>query len=474
MVSSEVIISGPDLRKGYESIDDEPLEEVTRFWNKMMSRHGNEKDYNESIVNQFKHSPEPEILIVVDKLLTGFDAPLNTVLYICRVLREHTLLQAIARVNRLFDGKDFGYIVDYANVLGELDEALGIYSAFEGFDQADVLDALGGIDKKVNDLPQKHSALWDLFKTIGNTDDLEEFELFLYDQEKRDRFYELLLEFAKAMSIAVSSVKFMDEVDERIMGRYKADLRRFEGLRKSVKLRYGDAVNYKEYEPKIKKLLDIHIQAYEVTSLNDPVNIFDDDAISVVKENRGIYGNKKTTGNIADTIASETKKIANERMGQDPAFYRKFSTLIQNAIEDHKAKRLSDLEYLNTVTALKDQVLNRVHDGLPSQLTGKEDAVAFYGVLKPFVTEAVYDFGDGVIDVESVAADTAVAIGDILERHSKVHFWKDKDAQNLVVNEIDDFLFDHLKRDKGIELSGEQMDRIIEDVLKVAKHRSEA
>ncbi len=81
IVSSEVVISPPDMREGYE------------------------EEYTKQRINQFKHSSEPEILIVVDKLLTGFDAPRNAVLYLCRVLRELTLLQAIARVNRLHEGK---------------------------------------------------------------------------------------------------------------------------------------------------------------------------------------------------------------------------------------------------------------------------------------------------------------------------------------------------------------------------------
>src|SRR5690606_33145565 len=101
-VSSDVIISPPDTREGYEEVDDEPTDEVVKFWQKMMNRYGSEEEYTKQIINQFKHGDEPEILIVVDKLLTGFDAPRNTVLYLCRILREHTLLQAIARVNRLF------------------------------------------------------------------------------------------------------------------------------------------------------------------------------------------------------------------------------------------------------------------------------------------------------------------------------------------------------------------------------------
>lgn len=131
-VSSGVVISPPDMREGFEETDDEPSDEIIRFWTKMMKRYGSEEEYTKQLINQFKFGTDPEILIVVDKLLTGFDAPRNTVLYLCRMLREHTLLQAIARVNRIFENKEFGFIVDYASVLGELDKALTMYSAFEG------------------------------------------------------------------------------------------------------------------------------------------------------------------------------------------------------------------------------------------------------------------------------------------------------------------------------------------------------
>ncbi|MGL4370419.1 MAG: type I restriction endonuclease subunit R, partial [Spirochaetota bacterium] len=113
IVSCDVIISAPDQREGYTETDEDTTNEVLLFWKKMMEKYKTEEEYNRQIIGKFKSPDEPEIIIVVDKLLTGFDAPRNTVLYIARSLKEHTLLQAIARVNRLFDGKDYGYIVDY-------------------------------------------------------------------------------------------------------------------------------------------------------------------------------------------------------------------------------------------------------------------------------------------------------------------------------------------------------------------------
>jgi len=166
IVNSEVVISPPDMREGYEETDDETTDEVVKFWQKMMKRYGSEEEYTKQLINQFKHGSVPEILIVVDKLLTGFDAPRNAVLYLCRVLREHTLLQAIARFNRLHEGKEFGFIVDYASVLGELDKALTMYSAFEGFDESDLVGTLTSINSEIEKLPGRYSDLWDLFKSV--------------------------------------------------------------------------------------------------------------------------------------------------------------------------------------------------------------------------------------------------------------------------------------------------------------------
>ena len=129
---------------------------------------------------------------MVDKLLTGFDAPVNTVLYLCRTLREHTLLQAIARVNRLHKGKDFGYIVDYEGILGELNTALTMYDALEGFDEKDLEHTLVSVNEQIEKLPQKRSHLWDVFREVKNQADEEEYERLLSDDERRDDFYRLL------------------------------------------------------------------------------------------------------------------------------------------------------------------------------------------------------------------------------------------------------------------------------------------
>jgi type I restriction enzyme, R subunit len=462
-VTSEVLISAPDAREGYEATDEEPTDEVVKFWQKMMKRFGKEEEYTKQIINQFKFGSEPEILIVVSKLLTGFDAPRNVAIYLCKELKEHSLLQAIARVNRIYEDKEYGYVVDYVGLLGELDKALTMYGAFEGFDEDDVAGTLTSVNAEVEKLPQRYSDLWDLFREVKNSYDEEAYEVLLADDALREEFYRRLAEYAKTFGIALSTEAFIMGIDDAKLRRYKSDLNRFHNLKASVKLRYAEAIDYRDYEPKIKKLLDTHIQADEVIQLNEPVNIFDSATFSRVKEEQSVYG--KTTAAKADTIAYATKKVITEKMEEDPAFYEKFSKLIQQAIEDFRAKRLSDMEYLDQVSEIRHKVVTRQHDDSPEKLSGNEDAMAYYGVLKPF-------FAEHPEMCDALAADTALAVQSILERHWKVQFWDDEDARNQAVNDIDDYLFDEVKGKMGAELSLEQMDALIERTMQVAKSRS--
>lgn len=472
-VTSEVIISPPDEREGFDEIDaEESTDAVVAFWQRMMKRYGSEEDYNKQIVNAFKFGDEPEILIVVDKLLTGFDAPRNTVLYLARRLKDHSLLQAIARVNRLYEdescskAKDFGYIIDYVGVLGELDHALTTYSALEGFEAADLEGALTSIHEETKALPQRHAELWDLFKTVKNRQDEEAFEQLLANEKLRADFYERLSAYAKTLAIALSSERFITETPEQKLRAYKNDLKRFVNLKAAVKLRYAESVDYRDFEPRIQKLLDTHISASEVVQLNAPVNIFDEAAFQKVVEEQGA-GSEKNLGAKADMIAHATRRAINERLEQDPAFYEKFSRLIQQAIDDYRARRLSDLEYLQRVTEIKDAVVSRRGDDLPPALNGDADAAAVYGLLRPFVTIHLSD----AEQAQTTAAEAAMAVWDIFRRNRKVGYWDDLDAQRRTMNEIDDYLYDEVKGARGIALSTDEMDEIIEKTMQLARHR---
>ncbi|MCO5097495.1 MAG: type I restriction endonuclease subunit R [Rhodocyclaceae bacterium] len=470
-VSSEVIISPPDEREGFDEVDaEESTDEVVAFWQRMMKRYGAEEEYNKQIVNAFKFGDEPEILIVVDKLLTGFDAPRNTVLYLTRRLKDHTLLQAIARVNRLYEddtgakAKEFGFIIDYVGVLGELDEALTTYSALDGYDESDLHGALSSIHEEIKQLPQRHSDMWDIFKTVKNRQDEEAFEALLADEKLRGDFYDRLSAFAKTLAIAMSSEQFIEQTQAQQVQAYKNDLKRFVNLKAAVKLRYSESIDYRDFEPKIKKLLDTHITASEVVRLNAPVNIFDEQAFQKVVEEQGAG---KGAGAKADMIAHATKRAITERLAQDPAFYEKFSKLIQQAIDDYRAKRITDLEYLQRVTDIKESVVKRKSDDLPAAIAGDEDATAVYGLLQPFVSAHVTDAGQA----RQIAAETAKSVWGVFLSNRKVGYWDDLDAQRRTMNEIDDYLYDEVRGRQGIDLTTAEMDEIIEKTMQLARHR---
>lgn len=470
-VSSEVIISAPDEREGFNDVDDdESTDEVVAFWQRMMKRYGDAEAYETQIINTFKHGSDPEILIVVSKLLTGFDAPRNTVLYLTRKLKEHTLLQAIARVNRLYDDdegakpKEFGYIIDYAGILGELDQALTTYSALEGFEEGDLAGVLTSINDEVRQLPQRHAELWDVFKTVANRQDEEAFEQLLSDEKIRENFYERLSAYAKTLAIAMSSEEFITSTPENRFKAYKADLKRFSNLKAAVKLRYAESIDYRDYEPKIQKLLDTHISANEVLRLNEPVNIFDSAAFQQVVEEQG-HG--KPTAAKADMIAHATKRAITEHLDEDPAFFEKFSKLIQQAIDDYRAGRISDLEYLKRASEIKDAVVNRKTDDVPAVLHDNDHAIACFGVLEPYFGRHVAD----ATQAKAVAAEAAVSIWAIVERNRVVGFWDNLDAQRRVMNEMDDFLYDQIRNERGIPLTTEEMDEIINRSMQLARHR---
>ena len=470
-VSSEVIISAPDEREGFDDVDDdESTDEVVAFWQRMMKRYGDAEAYETQIINTFKHGSDPEILIVVSKLLTGFDAPRNTVLYLTRKLKEHTLLQAIARVNRLYDDdegakpKEFGYIIDYAGILGELDQALTTYSALEGFEEGDLAGALVSINNEVRQLPQRHAELWDVFKAVANRQDEEAFEQLLSDEKIRENFYERLSAYAKTLAIAMSSEEFITTTPENRFKAYKADLKRFTNLKAAVRLRYAESIDYRDYEPKIQKLLDTHISANEVLRLNEPVNIFDSAAFQQVVEEQG-HG--KPTAAKADMIAHATKRAITEHLDEDPAFFEKFSKLIQQAIDDYRAGRISDLEYLTRASEIKDAVVNRKTDDMPTVLHGNDHAIACFGVLEPYFGRHVAD----AAQAKAVAAEAAVSIWAIVERNRVVGFWDNLDAQRRTMNEMDDFLYDQIRNERGIPLTTEEMDEIINRSMQLARHR---
>lgn len=462
IVTSAVLISGPDEREGDTDIYEEKKDEVGKFWAAMMQKYVSEAQYNKQLIQAFKYGDDPEIIIVVDKLLTGFDAPRNTVLYLCRRLKEHTLLQAIARVNRLYEGKEFGYILDYRGVLEDLNSALDIYAALPEFDKLD-LDAyaatLTDIAVEIAKLPQRHADLWDIFKVVRNKYDEEAYEVLLADAALRPTFYERLTLFAKTVIIARSSEEFL-RTSQSQLDINERDLKFFERLRASVRLRYAERIDYRQYEPRIRKLIDQYVGAGEVEQIVEPVDIFDEEAFQA--EVARITGDEAR----ADTIAHRALRTCIDHLQEDPAFYKKFSRLLQEAIDEFRAQRLKATEYLKKVTELVKQMVHRTDDDIPELLRHRDVAKAYYGC----VSAVVAPLCTGPCRPADICAEAALAVEEVITRLRIVNWTGNTDVQNQMRIEIEDVLFD-LKDRYEVVLSFGQMDEIIEECLKVAKVR---
>ncbi len=464
-VSVELLISAPDDREGEEDAFEESDDKVKIFYKAMMDKYGTSEKYEKAIINGFKKQDEPEIIIVVDKLLTGFDAPRNQVLYLTRNLKEHTLLQAIARVNRLYPGKEYGYIIDYYGNLENLDDALHTYANLEEFDPEELIGTLTNIAEEVKKLPQAHSELWDIFKEVKNKYDEPAYEELLSDEAMRHSFYDKLSAYGRILKMALSSIEFNNDTPERQIEKYKKDAAFFLALRVSVKRRYSDEADYKEYEAQVQKLIDKHITSDgDVLKITELVNIFDKEERQAELE--------KLTGKAAkaDHIATRTIKAINIRMNEDPVFYKKLSELIRQTIEEYHQQRISEADYLARAKDFEDRFFNDRRDNVPLAIRDNPTAISFYNL-------ATEELKDGLATKPNrleIAAEIAMRIDEVnkanvFDKGKPVIDWqKNDDIKGQMRIEIDDLLFD-LKNKYDLELSFEHIDQLIAGCIKVAE-----
>ncbi|MDO6435637.1 type I restriction endonuclease subunit R [Flavitalea sp. BT771] len=448
-VKSEVIISPPDMREGYEDIHENPSDEVITFWKKMETKYG--KDFEASVITQFKKTDYPDLLIVVDKLLTGFDEPRVVVMYLCRKLKDHTLLQAIARVNRVAPGKDWGYIIDYEGVLGDLDAAMDIYSSLEQFEAADLEGAVTDIKSIVARLPQVHSELNDIFHSLPNKQDIVSYSNLLADKAIRETFYDKFSEFARCLKLALSSIDFENNTDEYRKNLYKEDLNFFTQLRNAVCQAYSDKVDFSRYEKQLQKLLDQHVTTEEVIRLTEQVSILDGEAFE--RELQKVIGERAK----AETIASRTSRHITERMDEDPVFYKKLSELIQQTIADLRAQRLSEAEALRKLNQYREQAINRDGEDVPQVLKDAAEPIAFYRL----------GIAEGKLS-EGQSIEFAQATDRIIRQYLVVDWQHKLDVIRKVNFYIGEYLIDEL------HLSIEQAEALADKCMHIAKARYKA
>ena len=464
-VTSEVVISSPDTREGHEDTDsDNDKEIVLQFWQKMMDKYHNEQAYNDEIIAKYKSGDGADIIIVVNKLLTGFDAPRNTCLYLTRPMGGHNLLQAIARVNRVLDeeiaSKPYGFIVDYEGVLDNLKKALAENSSLGDYDNDDIYNAVIYLNDKVKELPQRHGNLLDVFKSVSS----KEYDSYLADDKQRDDFYEALTAFGQSLRIALSSVKFIQDTPGEEIERYKKTLKEFIHLRKTVIVRYGDEVNYKAYERKIGKLVDTHLNAAAVSDLQiEKIDIYNDKKFNAAVEKMASIAAQ------ADTVGHATKREINETLKNDPAFYERFSKMLQDAIDDFRNRRLSDVEYLKKAQDIRSAVVNHTDESIPTALQNNREAAAYFGIILKYATKN-NKHNEVTDDAKQALVEFALHAQKTMHDKFVVNLWRNQDAQNKIRLLLENYMYDELPA-KGFVIPDEEKEEISNELLEIFRHR---
>ncbi|MBL0711283.1 MAG: HsdR family type I site-specific deoxyribonuclease, partial [Colwellia sp.] len=479
-VSSVVAMSAPDTREGHEAVDQESKDIVQNWWKTNVSAtyKQDEKTYTKDIVAAFARDDGPDIMIVVDKLLTGFDEPKNTVLYIDKPLKEHNLIQAIARVNRLHSKKQFGYLIDYRGILKELDMTIEKYQELaernqNGFDVDDLKGLYSRMDTEYKKLSGLYKNLWDIFADVKNkmdhaalrqalTPKIEDIQGQLVDRnlKKRDEFYTSLTAFSNCMKVALQSASFFDDksfdgtaTDKGSREHFKATLKMFTNLRKQVREDANETVDYDEYAEDVRQLLDKHIAGIEV---KDP-----EGAYLVGNLGKDVKPQDLTDDearNQKDKITGRVTKMIEQDLADDPYAQEYFSNLLKKAIEEAKAMFDAPVKQYILFADFEQEVKERKVTGMPTAFTdtnGKlnKHAQAYFGLFKHL-------FHSNDID-EDKLIQYAFDIDDIVKTAVAEFSINPSEIENAISVKLLPMLF----ADLGIE----NAQKLIEEVLKITR-----
>lgn len=381
-VTSVVAMSAPDTREGHDTVDGESTDTVQNWWkaNVTEKEWRDEKAYTKHIIDEFSKDDGPDLMIVVDKLLTGFDEPKNTVLYIDKPLKQHNLIQAIARVNRLHAKKQFGYLIDYRGILKELDASIANYQELEerikgGFDIDDLEGLYHRMDTEYKKLPGLYRDLWAIFDGVSNKQDgpalrqalapkIDTIDGLLTDTnlKKRNDFYDALTAFSNCLKVALQSATYFEDKsfdDKRDL--YKKTLKSMSDLRKQVREDAEETVDYDEYAENIRTMLDKHIGGVEIQESEGaylvgnmgkhakPEEMSDDEA-----------RNKK------DVITGRITKMIEQDLADDPYAQEYFSKLLKQAIDKTKEMFDAPIKQYLLFADFEEQVIDRNVEGLPT------------------------------------------------------------------------------------------------------------
>ena len=332
---------------------------------------GKVEKFEQEVKKKFLSEPgQMKLLIVVDKLLTGFDAPTATYLYIDKQMRDHGLFQAICRVNRLDgDDKEYGYIVDYKDLFRSLEGAVQDYTsgALDGYDKEDVDGLLENrLAKAREDLEDAREAVKALCEPVEAPRDTSAYRRYFCAKEsgnvlqlkesepKRLKLYKFVATLIRAFAALASELEEAGYTAAQIES-LKAEVDHASKARDEVRLSSGDYVDLKAYEPAMRYLIDTYIRAEE----SEKISSFDDMSLIQLIVQRGpqaadakLKGILKTEESVAETIENNVRKLIINESPVDPAYYEKMSLLLDALIEKRRQGVLDYTDYLAKIAQL--------------------------------------------------------------------------------------------------------------------------
>jgi type I restriction enzyme R subunit len=461
----------PSDIKGQES--GEGLTERLRqydIYRKMLSDHFDEPEetamvkveqFEQEVKKRFVEQPgQMKLLIVVDKLLTGFDAPPATYLYIDKKMQDHGLFQAICRVNRL-DGEDkeYGCIVDYKDLFRSLAQSIQDYTgeAFAGYDKEDVEGLLKDrLEQGRARLEEAREAVKALCEPVeppqdtasylryfcaaesGNAEQLQE------NEPKRVALYKLVAAYLRAYANLANEMREAGYSDAEVET-IKGEVDDYEKVRQEVKLASGDYVDMKMFEPAMRHLLDTYIRAEE----SEKVSAFDELTLVelIVEGGEGAVealpsGLRKDRDAMAETIENNVRRLIIDEMAVNPKYYEKMSELLDALIEQRRRAALDYQAYLRRIVELTRQVSK------PESRTAYPAAIntgalrALYDNLEEPMASAVREppphYGDD--DVPAAREERALAvdrgIGAVKKADWRGNRFKEREVLNAIQAEL--------------------------------------
>ena len=442
------------------------------FKNEVEPRFGSKyDDYEEYVKNNIIGGEDVDIVIVQSMLLTGFDAPSLGVLYIDKPMKDHTLLQAIARVNRIAPGKDFGLIVDYWGLFGKLNSALEMYSddqsGFSGFDPADIVGALDTAAEGKEKLKNAHQAVWDFFGDVSFDKNNPRAWVAFFDKDDsaeseklRKEFYERLSAFSKMMSLAVADYSLYQSIGFDEMQRFKADLLFFQKLRAALMMVFAEKVDFSKYEDGIRNLLNTFVTSEPVEIVVEPVALHDKNAMD--KQLEEVEGQKAKAAYIHTRIVSELES----RRYEDPLQYKRFSERIRETIAAYRQSR-DENAYLESMKKMAEDLRQGfTGHSYPSAIINDSDAKAFYGAFSDVLVQQ----GEESLAYDEGLGKLALDIKQTVQSLARVD-WRTSIPIHKKMNQaIEDLLWDFCD-EFGVEISLEKMDLMIESIMKTAMSR---